>query len=143
MGSKIPDSFDFDLDIVGPVELSGIPTSLSLDLTHIAKIQLGFDPVTINPVTINPVTINPLDLSVRIKEIPSVRGHIPADFTVGLSVLGFQLLCVRVCGEAQVITEPYQPNPCEICGGEITVLRETVEPGPTDETITTGLNVRS
>lgn len=144
MGSKFPDSFDLDLDVVGPVELSGIPSSLSLDLTHIAKIQIGFDPITFNPVTINPVTVNPLDVSVRIKEIPSIRGHIPADFTVGLSVLGFQLLCLRLCGEAQVITEPYRPNPCEICGGEINVSREPVQLGPADATITpAGLDVPS
>lgn len=123
MGSKIPDSFnlDVDLDVFGPVELSGIPTSFSVDITHLPKIQLGIDPLTINPLTINPLTINPLtinplDLSLRIKEFPSIRGHIPANFTVGLSILGLQLLCLKLCGEAQVITEPYHPNPCEHCG---------------------------
>lgn len=134
--AKIPDSYDIDLDIVGPVELSGIPSSLSLDLTHIAKIQIGLDPITVNPVTINPITVNPLDLSVRIKEIPSIRGHIPADFTVGLSVLGFQFLCLRLCGEAQVITEPYKPNPCEICGGDVNISTGTLQPSSTGATIT-------
>lgn len=52
----------------------------------------------------------------RIKEIPSIRTHVPALFTLGLSVLGYELLCARLCGEAQVITEPYEPNPCEHCG---------------------------
>ncbi len=117
MGVSIPDhyNFDVDLDVVGPVELSGIPSSFSLDITHLPKIQIGIDPLTINPVTINPLTINPLDLAVRIKEFPSIRGHVPADFTVGFSILGFQLLCIRLCGEAQIITEPYHPNPCEQC----------------------------
>jgi hypothetical protein len=27
-----------------------------------------------------------------------------------------ELLSLRLCGEAQIITEPYEPNPCEICG---------------------------
>jgi len=129
VGSKIPDSFelDVDLDMIGPVELSGIPSSFSIDITHLPKIQLGIDPVTINPLTINPLTVNPLDLSVRIKEFPSIRGHIPANFTVGLSILGFQLLCLRLCGEAQVITEPYRPNPCEHCGAP------SAQPTPVDD----------
>ncbi len=72
--------------------------------------------ITIDPITINPLTINPLDLSLRIKEIPSIRTHIPANFALGFSVLGYEIACVRLCGEAQVINEPYDPNPCEICG---------------------------
>jgi hypothetical protein len=27
-----------------------------------------------------------------------------------------ELMCLRLCGEAQMITEPYHPNPCEVCG---------------------------
>jgi len=83
-----------------------IPTSYSIDIKSIPKISIGLDPITINP----------LDLSIRIKEIPSIRTHVPANFTLGLSVLGYDLACVRLCGEAQVITEPYQPNRCEHCG---------------------------
>jgi hypothetical protein len=30
-----------------------------------------------------------------------------------------ELMCVRLCGEAQMITEPYVPNPCERCGERI------------------------
>lgn len=88
-----------------------VPTSYSFDITHIPKISIGLDPITINP-----LTVNPLDVSVRLKEIPSIRTHVPANFTIGLSVLGYDLACVRLCGEAQVITEPYVPNPCEHCG---------------------------
>jgi len=93
-----------------------IPTSYDFDITNIPKITVGLDPITLNPITLNPITINPLDVSVRLKEIPSIRTHIPANFTVGLSVLGYDVACVRLCGEAQVITEPYEPNPCEHCG---------------------------
>jgi hypothetical protein len=88
-----------------------IPTSYDFDITSIPKIEIGLDPITINP-----LTIEPLDVSVRLKEIPSIRTHVPANFTVGLSVLGYDIACVRLCGEAQVITEPYEPNPCEHCG---------------------------
>jgi hypothetical protein len=94
-----------------PLDLEISPTTfgLNLDVTHIAdipKITIGVDPITINPV----------DVSVRLKEIPSIRTHIPANFAIGLSVLGYDVACVRLCGEAQVITEPYHPNLCEICG---------------------------
>jgi hypothetical protein len=91
--------------------LSGIPTSFAFDVSHLPKIQIGVDPVEFRP-----ITVNPLDVSVRVKEIPSVRTHIPALFTLGLSVLGYEIVCARLCGEAQLITEPYEPNPCEHCG---------------------------
>jgi len=119
----VPSSFDLDVELAGALALSGIPTSYAVDVTlptsyavdvtHLPKIQLAADPITINP-----LTVNPLDVSVRVKEFPSVRGHIPANFTVALSLLGVPLLRVQLCGEAQVITEPYTPNPCERCGPE-------------------------
>ena len=111
---NFPDEYPIDLagtvglDVVGPVELAGIPDTFHFDITNIAnipKISLGVDPITINA----------LDVSVHIKEIPSIRAHLPANFTVGFSVLGLQLFCIRLCGEDQVITEPYKPNPCEQC----------------------------
>lgn len=92
---------------------------VNLDITHLPRI-------TIDPITINPLTINPLDLSLRIKEIPSIRTHIPANFALGLSVLGYDIACVRLCGEAQVINEPYRPNPCEVCGR----VHRTADPNP-------------
>lgn len=112
MSVDIPSSLSLDLavDFTGPVEINGIPTSYHLNIDQLPKIQIGLDPVTINPITLNPV-----DVSIRLKEFPSVRAHIPADFRIGLSVLGFQLACIRLCGEAQAITEPYLPNPCERC----------------------------
>ena len=93
------------------VDMSGIPSSYTLDVTHLPKIEIALDPIELEP-----ITVNPLDVSVRLKEIPSIRTHVPALFTLGLSVLGFELVCARLCGEAQVITEPYEPNPCEHCG---------------------------
>jgi hypothetical protein len=88
------------LGAIGPLTLAGIPTTFHIDIDKIPKIHLGVDPI---------------DLNLRIKEIPNIRGHLPADFSVGLSILGFELMCIRLCGEAQIITEPYHPNACEIC----------------------------
>jgi hypothetical protein len=104
---------------VGPIgPISGIPDTFHIDITHVPKITLGIDPVHIAVDSLPKISlgIDPIDLSLRIKEFPSIRGHLPADFSVGLSVLGMELLCLRLCGEAQLITEPYVPNPCEICG---------------------------
>ncbi len=106
---------------VNPVTIDGIPSDYSITIEDpIPKITLGIDPVTLNPVTLNPVeatlTLRPVDLNISIKELPETRTHLPADFSVGLSMLGVDLLCVRLCGEAQVISEAYRPNPCERCG---------------------------
>jgi hypothetical protein len=120
----IPSNYTVELEFGTALDLTGIPSSFDLDITSLPKIQIGLDPITFNPITVNPVSVNPLDVSVRLKEIPAIRGHIPANFTVGMSVLGLQLFSVRLCGEAQVITQPYVPNPCEICGtaGNIPIL---------------------
>jgi len=111
-----PSSFTVDLDLVSPVDLTGIPTGYSVDVKGLPKISIGLDPITVNP-----ITLNPLDVSVHLKDIPSTRTHVPAAFTVGFSVLGLQIASVRLCGEAQVITEPYVPNPCEHCGAGVTL----------------------
>jgi hypothetical protein len=104
----VPSHYTVDLDLVSPVDLTGIPTSF--DITSLPKIQIGLDPITVNP-----ITVNPLDVSVRVKEAPSIRAHVPAHYTVGFSLLGLQLARIEVCGETQVITEPYVANPCERC----------------------------
>ena len=118
MGVDIPQPFDSSvsgslgttvsgsLGAVGPVTVAGIPDTFHINIDKLPKIQLGLDPVSLNPVTLN----------LAIKEIPNIRGHLPADFCVALSLLGMELLSIRLCGEAQIITEPYIPNPCERCG---------------------------
>ena len=126
---EVSKSVDVDLTFKDAldVDLSVFPTTFGIDITHIAnipKISIGLDPITIEP-----LTINPLDVSVRLKEIPSIRTHIPANFAIGLSVLGYDIACVRLCGEAQVINEPYEPNPCEHCGR----VHRAIQPTPVDQ----------
>lgn len=67
------------------------------------------------------------DVNLRIREIPAIRAHIPANFRLGISVLGIELAALNLCGEAQVITEPFVPNPCERCG----TPNRTVNPNST------------
>jgi hypothetical protein len=104
----IPDTFHIDVQHIPTIALNieHIPT-IHLSVDHIPKIQLGVDPVEI-----------------RLTEFPSIRGHLPADFCVGLSVMGLELMNVRLCGEAQIITEPYHPNPCEVCGSPVRPVPE-------------------
>jgi len=112
LGSVGPVTVGGSLGAVGPVTVAGIPDTFHIHVEKLPKIQLGVDPLTI--------TLNPVDVNMRLKEFPSIRGHLPADFTVGLSILGIELMCLRLCGEAQIITEPYVANPCEDCGrGEL------------------------
>lgn len=137
MSVRIPTSYDVDADIsgsfgpvgpvtvsagvtgsfgpVGPVTIAGIPDPFKIDITNLPKIQIGLDPITVNPLTVRPLTINPLTLNIAVSQLPSIRAHLPANFRFGFAILGFELFSVRVCGEAQVITEPYVPNPCERC----------------------------
>jgi hypothetical protein len=105
------------LGSVGPVTVAGIPSSFTISVQSLPTVRLGIDPAE-NKVQLglDPLTINPVELHMSIDRIPDIRAHLPADFHVGLSLLGMELMCVRLCGEAQVITEPYVPNPCEHCG---------------------------
>jgi hypothetical protein len=109
MSVNIPSSFTFGLEV--DLALSGIPTGYNIGIA-LQKINIGIDPLQL---AIAPIEIKPIDLSFRIKEIPSVRVHLPLNYCVGLALFGFEVLSVRLCGEGQVITEPYVPNPCE-CG---------------------------
>lgn len=102
---------DVDVQSIAPVDVSSLP---DLRITEIGPVG----PVTLAGIPDHyTVAISSLpDLNLRIKEIPSVRAHVPANFTLGLTVLGVNLATLHLCGEAQVITEPYVPNPCERCG---------------------------
>jgi hypothetical protein len=104
------------LGSVGPVTVAGIPSSYTISVQSLPKVSLGIDPITINKVQLG---VDPVELRMSVEKIPDIRAHLPADFHVGLSLLGMELMCVRLCGEAQMITEPYVPNPCERCGERI------------------------
>lgn len=123
MSVKIPSSFEFGigLDLEGGIDLDvTIPTSYSVGISSLPLID----------VNLRPIEIKPMDISFRIKEIPSVRAHLPLDYKVGFTILGRELACIRLCGQGQVITEPYVPYPCEprasIRQVDVTSAQETV-----------------
>ena len=88
------------------------PLSVNAGITEIPKLSIGLAQLTIEPLTI---TVTALALAIGITEFPSIRVHLPAHFTAALSIVGRQLFCARLCGEAQLTTEPYDPNLCERC----------------------------
>jgi hypothetical protein len=96
------------------------PIPLDISVTSLPKTLPTFDiAVTQLPtITLAPITINPLDVSIRLKEVPSLRITIPVDYRVTFGLCGIELACIHFCGQSQIITEPYVPNPCE-CGGGI------------------------
>ena len=116
MGVDIPQPFVSKITgPIGPVTVDGIPDTFHIDVDKLPKILLGVDPVTLNPVDAT-ITLKPVDVTMRIDRLPDVRTHLPADFTVGMSILGMELMSIRLCGEAEMITEPYRPGPCEVVG---------------------------
>ncbi len=116
MGVTIPQPFHTVLD--GPVSVSGIPSTFDLNIDKLPAIDLNIDKlpeIHLNIDTLPKIQLGVDPVEIRLTQFPSIRGHLPADFCVGLSILGMELMNVRLCGEAQIITEPYRPNPCEIC----------------------------
>jgi len=116
MGVDIPQPFHSVLD--GPVTVSGIPSAFDISIRAIPELHLNLDTIPVLHLAIDNIPkitlgVDPVEL--RLTELPSIRGHLPADFNVGLSLFGIDLANIRLCGEAQIITEPYRPNPCETC----------------------------
>jgi hypothetical protein len=90
--NSLPSLTISEIGAMGPLTLAGIPNSYTVAISSLP------------------------DLGLRLKEIPSIRAHVPANFRLGFSILGVELAALTLCGEAQIITEPYVANPCERCG---------------------------
>jgi hypothetical protein len=115
----------------GSLGISSLP-AIHLNVDSLPAIHLNIDqlaPVHISVDQLPKILLGVDPVEIRLTQFPSIRGHLPADFHVGLSVLGFELMGLRLCGEAMVITEPYQANPCEICG-TTNLVQIDVPPAP-------------
>lgn len=108
MSVKIPSKFTFGIDLDGGLDID-IPTNYRIDIPTDFSVRVK----ELAPIEIKPIEIKPLDLSIRLKEIPSVRGHLPLNYKLGFRLLGWELACISLCGQGQFITEPYLPYPCE------------------------------
>jgi hypothetical protein len=119
MSMNIPSGFDFDVDV------TGIPSNLTVNSTlNPVQLNLGRMQLDLGPVQLLPVEVRPIDFTLRVKEIPSVRVHLPVDYHVGFSLFGVELFGLRLCGQGQVITEPYVANPCETRAGAQPTLQQ-------------------
>lgn len=121
MGVDVPDDYEIDLNLDGGVTLDGdMQIDSDLRIRELPRIEIGVTEIPEVQIGITRIPkiklgVDPVDLSIRLKEIPSIRMHLPAQFRVGMSLLGRELMAISLCGEAQVITEDYVPNPCEDC----------------------------
>jgi hypothetical protein len=128
---NLPDVYVADLPVVD-VDVVDLPT-VDVDVNSLADLKItevgAVGPVTLAGIPNNyTVAISNLpDLNLRIREIPNIRAHVPANFRLGFSILGVELAALHLCGEAQVITEPYVPNPCERCGSPRTATLQQNE----------------
>ena len=110
---KFVSPIETDVSFTDALTVDGIPDIPSEYTIHssiegrLPKLTLGVDPI-----------------EVRVTEVPSTRSHLPADFSIAFSVLGYELLCIRLCGEAQAIVEPYRPNLCEVCAAERAAIED-------------------
>lgn len=120
-GITIPDTYSFGVTELPAITFSveSLPT-LALRVEQLPQIRFEVAPVEI-----------------RLTEFPSVRTHLPADFALGFTLWGMEIGALRLCGEAQIITEPYRPNPCESCSPSLTRPPTT---GPNDPAIPAGTN---
>ncbi|HSQ31499.1 MAG TPA: hypothetical protein VLN49_16700 [Gemmatimonadaceae bacterium] len=114
MSISIPQPFVTSISVAQPfrTKLEGIPDTYSFGVTALPEVDVAVKEIPVLRLSVD----NVAPIEIRLTEIPSVRTHIPADFAVSFSMLGLELGAIRLCGEAQVITEPYRPNPCETCG---------------------------
>lgn len=114
MSISIPQPFVTSISVAQPfrTRLEGIPDTYSFGVTALPEVDVAVKEIPVLRLSVE----NVAPIEIRLTEIPSVRTHIPADFAVSFSMLGLELGAIRLCGEAQVITEPYRPNPCETCG---------------------------
>jgi hypothetical protein len=138
MSVSIPQPFK--TSIVSPVTIDGIPETFHIDITHVPTIFLNVENIPVIHLSIDHIPkiqlgvdkillgVDPVEI--RLTELPKIRGHLPADFNVGLNLMGMELMNIRLCGEAQIITEPFVPNPCETCGPTFTP-NPTPPPTPT------------
>jgi hypothetical protein len=113
MGISIPQPFQSKL--VSPVSVELLSTSINLGINlQPITATINLSPVHFSIDQLPPIEIKPVEI--RLTELPSIRAHLPVDMGVCMSLFGVDLMTVRLCGEAQMITEPYRPNPCERCG---------------------------
>ena len=125
MSVSVPQPFVSTVNVPQPFrsKVEGIPDTFSYGVTALPQINIAVEQLPVLRLSVDalpPMHVQLDPIEIRLTEVPSVRTHLPADFAVSLSFFGMDLGSIRLCGEAQIITEPYRPNPCESCGPILT-----------------------
>lgn len=136
MSVSIPQPFSTNINMAQPfrARVEGVPTTYSFGVTALPQLNMAVKELPTLRLSVDNLpriqfAVEPVEL--RITEFPSVRTHVPADFAIGFSLWGVEIGAIRLCGEAQVITEPYRPDPCETCT-PVQVQRQLPTGTPTD-----------
>ena len=137
MSVSVPQPFQTSVQTAQPfrTKVEGLPTipdTYSFGVTEFPAISFSVESlptIALRVEQIPQIRFEVAPVEIRLTEFPSVRTHLPADFALGFSLWGMEIGALRLCGEAQIITEPYRPNPCETCGPTITRPPTT---GPND-----------
>jgi len=81
---SVPDHFTVDVDATLGGGLSINTGTVGVDIKNIPKLSLGIDPldIAVRPLDI---AIKPLEVWFGLKEVPRIRVHVPANFSVCLS----------------------------------------------------------
>jgi hypothetical protein len=127
---SIPNPMGINLDVLSnvPIVLSGIPDTFHIDIDKLPKIEIGKIHIGLDKVHlgIDKLQIGLDPISIGITSIPDIRVHLPAQFRVGFRLFGMEMMAIDLCGEAQLITEPYKPNPAEKCCEEPNAIRHVI-----------------
>lgn len=109
---------DADLDNIRIKEIGKIELAdINIRLKEIPKLTVDSNVAVteLPPINTNIAVKELPEIKVALTSIPDTRVHLPANFNVGLSVLGVCLVNLSLCGEAQIITEKYVPRRMELC----------------------------
>src|SRR5262245_42400811 len=149
MSVSVPQPFISNVNVAQPFRsklegIPSIPTSYSYAVTDIPQADVAIKELPVIRLSVDAVapihySVDPIEI--KLTELPSVRTHLPADFAVSFSMLGVDFGTIRLCGEAQIITEPYRPNPCETCGPPIRRQPERPQIPPRGTGDAAGVNV--
>lgn len=124
MSVSVPQPFQTSVQTAQPfrTKVEGLPTipdTYSFGVTEFPAITFSVEKlptIALRVEQLPQIRFEVAPVEIRLTEVPSVRTHLPADFALGFSLWGVEIGALRLCGEAQIITEPYKPNPCETCG---------------------------
>jgi hypothetical protein len=119
LGNGSDSVFDVDagLDDVRVANAAGqaFQVSAGLDNIQVGNLQDKPFQVATGLDNIKVTQLPTIELKVALTEIPRVRAHVPQHYDFCISFFGLEIWRFSLCGESQVITEPYVARHPEVC----------------------------